>query len=131
LPGSPINFNIWNHSARLPAAISASAAISAVTIPAATASAAAATSGSASAPSTTAKAAATAPAASTTATFSRRPRLINNNVTTHEIVAVQTLNGALGFFVAIDLHESEPPRLPRKTVAHQGDIRRGDSRLRK
>jgi hypothetical protein len=43
---------------------------------------------------------------------------------------VQTLNGALGFIVTIDLDKSESTRLPRKTVAHQRDIRRGDSRLR-
>jgi hypothetical protein len=46
-------------------------------------------------------------------------------------VAIQSLDGALGFFVAIDFDKSEPAWLPRKTVAHQGDIRRGDSRLRK
>jgi hypothetical protein len=45
-------------------------------------------------------------------------------------MAVQTLNGALGFLVAVDLDKPEPARLPRKTVAHQGDVRRGDSRLR-
>jgi hypothetical protein len=43
---------------------------------------------------------------------------------------VQTLNGALGFIVAVDLDKSESTRLPRKTVAHQRNIRRGDSRLR-
>jgi hypothetical protein len=43
---------------------------------------------------------------------------------------VQTLNGALGFIVAVDFDKSESARLPRKTVAHQRDVRRGDSRLR-
>jgi hypothetical protein len=46
-------------------------------------------------------------------------------------MAVQSLDGALGFLVAIDLDKSEPAWLPRKTVAHQGDICRGDSRLSK
>jgi hypothetical protein len=44
---------------------------------------------------------------------------------------VETLNGALGFLVAIDLDKPEPARLARKTVAHQSDVGRGDSRLRK
>jgi hypothetical protein len=44
---------------------------------------------------------------------------------------VQTLNGALGFIVAVDFDKSESTRLPRKTVAHQRNISRGDSRLRK
>jgi hypothetical protein len=46
-------------------------------------------------------------------------------------MSIQTLNGALGFIVAVDLDKSESTRLPRKTVAHQRDVRRGDSRLRK
>jgi len=46
-------------------------------------------------------------------------------------MSVQTLNGALGFLIAIDLDKPEPAWLPRKTVAHQGNVRRGDSRLRK
>jgi hypothetical protein len=46
-------------------------------------------------------------------------------------VAVQPLHGAIGFLVVIDLDKSKTARLARKTVAHQGDIRRGDARLRK
>jgi hypothetical protein len=46
-------------------------------------------------------------------------------------VAVESLNGVLGFLVDIDLDKPEPAWLPRKTVAHQGDIRRSDSRLSK
>jgi hypothetical protein len=46
-------------------------------------------------------------------------------------MSVQTLNGALGFLVAIDFDKPEPARLPRKTVAHQGNVRRSDSRLSK
>jgi hypothetical protein len=46
-------------------------------------------------------------------------------------MSVQTLNGALGFLVAIDLDKPEPAWLPRKTVAHQRNVRRSDSRLRK
>jgi hypothetical protein len=46
-------------------------------------------------------------------------------------MSVQTLNGALGFLVVIDLDKPEPAWLPRKTVAHQRNVRRSDSRLRK
>jgi hypothetical protein len=46
-------------------------------------------------------------------------------------VAVQSLNGAVGFLVAIDLNKAKPARLARKTVAHQGDVCGGDSRLGK
>jgi hypothetical protein len=74
----------------------------------------------------------TAPASTASASaLAGWPGFVDDNVAAHEIVAVQSLDGALGFLVAIDLDKSEPAWLPRKTVAHQGDIRRGDSRLRK
>jgi hypothetical protein len=44
-------------------------------------------------------------------------------------MSIQALDGTLGFFVAVDFNKSESTRLPRKTVTHQRDIRRGDSRL--
>jgi hypothetical protein len=123
---------------QLPAAIpsAASAAIAAVTIPA-TASAASATTTAASASATTAAEAASAttatgsPSAATTAAFSRRPGFIDHNVAAHEIFAVQSLDGALCFLIAIDLDKTKTAWLPRKTVAHQGYSGRGDSRLRK
>ena len=117
----------------LPAAISAatSAAIAAVTIPAsAPTSATSTTAASASSAPASAEAAAPAPAATSATAFTRGPGFVDDNVAAHEIVAVQTLDGALGFLVAIDLDKSEPAWLPRETVAHQCDIRRGDSRLR-
>jgi hypothetical protein len=46
-------------------------------------------------------------------------------------VAVQSLYGAIGFLVVIDLDKSEPARLPGKTVAHQRNDRRGNSCLGK
>jgi len=46
-------------------------------------------------------------------------------------VAVKSLNGALGFFVAIDFDKSEPAWLPRKTIADQSHRRRGHPRLSK
>jgi len=46
-------------------------------------------------------------------------------------MAIQSLYGAFGFLVAIDLDKSEPAWLTRETVAHQGNIRRSDSRLSK
>ena len=124
------------------------ASASAITTIAAVPSTAAATPASTARPSTaasatrssaSASAVTTAPAtasarsstAATTAAFTRGTRFVDDNVAAHEIVAVQTLHGAVGFFVAIDLDKSEPARLPRKTVAHQRDVCRGDSRLSK
>jgi hypothetical protein len=116
LPGFLANLNYWRC---LPAAISAAtaAAIAAVTVPAsATAATATATTGSSSATTTavaaTAAATAGSPSATTATAFSRRPGFIDNNVAAHEIVAVQSLDGALGFFVTIDLDKPEPAWLP-------------------
>jgi len=108
----------------LPAAVSS---VPAVAIPSSTATPA---TPSATSSSATAKTPAPSPAATASA-FARRPGFIDDNVSAHEIVAVESLNGALGFLVAVHLDEPEPARLPRKTVAHQRDVRRGDSRLRK
>jgi len=120
---------------RLPAAVSAAtaAAISAVAVPAATTAASATATARPSTASAAIAATATAAAprspATPTAPFTRRTSFIDDDVAAHEIVAVQSLDGALGFLVAIDLDKSEPAGLTRETVAHQGDIRRGDSRL--
>ena len=109
---------------RLPAAVSAAttAAISAVAVPA-SATAASATptarpSPASAAIAATATAAAPRPAAATTASLTRRTSFIDDNVAAHEIVAIQSLDGALGLVIAIDLDKTEPARLPRKTVAH-------------
>ena len=99
LPGFLATLDCWRE---LPAAVSAAstAAITAVTVPA-----------SAAAPTATTTAARSS-SASATATLTRRPGFVDNNVAAHEIVAVQSLNGALGFLVAIDLDKSEPAWLP-------------------
>jgi hypothetical protein len=99
--------------AHLPAAIAASTAtaISTVAVPAtATAAAPSTASGTASAPST-AKAATSAPASSATTAFPRGPGFVNDNITAHKIMAVQSLDGAFRFIVAIDLDKSEPAGL--------------------
>ncbi len=117
-------------ASQLPAAVSAAPTISAIAVPAAsTAAPAAAPSATPAAPATS-KATPAAPTSATT-TFTRRPCFVHDDIATHEIVAVQSLYGALGLVVAIDLDKSEPAWLTRETVAHQGDIRHGDSRLRK
>jgi hypothetical protein len=116
---------------RLPATVASTTASAIPTVPAA-ASATTATTASSSTASTTAKAASTPASASTTASaFAGRPSFVDDDVAAHEIVAVKSLNGAFGFIVAIDLDKSESARLPRKTVAHQGNVGRGHSRLRK
>jgi hypothetical protein len=121
---------------RLPAAVSASASTTApsiATVPASASAtaAAAATATPSSTTSTTAEASASSPATSAASAFAGRPGFIDYDIAAHEIVAVESLNRALSFLVAVDLDKPEPARLPRETVAHQGDIRRGDSRLRK
>jgi hypothetical protein len=101
--------------ATVPAA--AAAAITAVTVPAsattATATTTAARPSSATAtakPATATTAARSSPA--TTTTLTRRPRFVDDNIAAHEIVAVQSLDGTLGFLVAIDFDKSEPAWLP-------------------
>lgn len=126
---------------RLLPAPAASTAISAITaVPAASAATPASTTRPATAASTrssaTASAVASAPAstaarpATTAATFPGRASFVNDNIAAHEIVAIESLHGAVGFFVVVNLDKPEPARLTRETVAHQRDICRGDSRLR-
>jgi hypothetical protein len=94
----------------LPAAITTptAAAIAAVTVSATATAAAATTAASASSATAAPEAATSAPSASATTAFTRGPGFVDHNVAAHEIVAVQTLDGALGFLVAIDLDKSEP-----------------------
>jgi hypothetical protein len=115
----------------LPAAVAASSAIAAVAIPSSSSSATAATTAAASTAPAPSKASAPSPAPSAAPALSRWPRFIDHNIPAHEIVAIQPLNGALGFFIAIDFDKPEPAWLARETVAHQGYIRCSHSRLRK
>jgi hypothetical protein len=114
----------------LPAAVAAPTTISAVTIPASATSATAPAAWSPT-PATPSKASSAAAASSASSALSRWPGFVYDDIAAHKIVAIQTLNGALGLVVAIDFDKPEPAWLARETVAHQGDIRRGDSRLRK
>ena len=117
----------------LPATVTAATAISTTiaAVPASTTAASATTAAGSATSASTAEAATSAPSAAATSTLTRWTRFVDDDIAAHEIMAVQSLNGALGFLVAIDLDKSEPAWLPRKTVAHQRDIRRGDSRLSK
>jgi hypothetical protein len=113
LPGFLANLNYWRE---LPAAVSTAtaAAIAAVTVPA---TATTATSTTTAATPTAAAKAATPTAASrpsssaATTAFTRRTGFVNDNVAAHEIVAIQSLDSALGFLITIDLNKSEPTRL--------------------
>ncbi len=125
---------------RLPAPVAATTATAITAVTATTAAASTATASTAASASATAAAVAATTASTTTiaasasssaATFTRWTGFVYHNVTAHEIMAVKSLNGAVGFFIALDLDKSEPAWLPGKTVAHQGDNRRGDSRLGK
>jgi hypothetical protein len=116
LPGSIHRF--LRFIARLPAAVSAAstAAITAVTVPASAPAASTATPARSSSAATAKAATATTPARSssspTAATLTRRPRFVDDNIAAHEIVAVQSLDGTLGFLVAIDFDKSESAGLP-------------------
>jgi hypothetical protein len=109
--------------------IAASATPAAGTPTAATATASATT-----IPAATPAASATAwasTATSATAAFAWRTRLVYDHAAAHEVVAIESLNRAAGIVVAIDFDESESARLTREAVAHQSDIRRRDTHLRK
>jgi hypothetical protein len=123
--GSPWKNVILNFRQPLPAAIPATTAISAIaaTAPAPTP----ATSASTTAPAS--KAAPPAPSASAPTAFARRPGFIHHDIAAHEIMPVEALNGAFRFVIAVDFDETEAAWLARETVAHQGNVRRGDSRL--
>jgi hypothetical protein len=108
---------LLSRAARLPAAIAAApaAAIPAVTVPASTTAATAPAPPSPAAPATAKAATPTAAARSSSAApaaLTRWTSFVDDDVAAHEIVAVQTLDGALGFLVAIDLDKSEPAWLP-------------------
>jgi hypothetical protein len=96
----------------LPATISSATTITAVSVSATATASPTATA----AATTTAKAAATTSATgsptATTAAFTRRPGFVHHNVAAHEIMAVQSLDGSLGFIIAVDLDKPESARLP-------------------
>ncbi len=135
-----LNLNSELRTQRLPAAAATAATIAAVpaTTPASIATAASIAAAAATAAATAGTTAPTAAKAATTSTpssaasattaFARRTRFVNDDVTAHEILAVQTLNSTVCFFIVCYLDESETARLTRKTVAHQRHIRRSDSR---
>jgi hypothetical protein len=97
---------------RLPAAISAATTITAVAVPASATAATATAAAPSPSAATTAEAATAAPASTASTALARGPSLVHYNIATHEIVAIQSLYGAFGFLVAIDLHKSEAAWLP-------------------
>ena len=112
LPGFLAILDCWKE---LPAAVSAAtpAAITAVTVPASAPAATATPASPSSAPAKAATATAASRSSSTaTATLTRGPGFVDDNIAAHEIMAIQSLDGALGFLVAIDFDKSEPARLP-------------------
>jgi len=110
LPGS--RFEFLSGTVRLPAAVSSAAAIAAVTVPASAPTATAATASASSSTTAPAEAATTAPASAAPAAFTRGSGFVDDNVSAHKIMAIQSLDGALGFLVAIDFDKSEPAWLP-------------------
>jgi hypothetical protein len=81
---------------------------------------------------TAAPAAVTAPAtaAATAAAFGLRPRFVDHEITSAEILAVHGIDGAIRFFVICDFNESETARLTRKTVTNEINSRGIDTCLR-
>jgi hypothetical protein len=124
----------------LPATVAAAATTTIPTVPAsaastATSAAASATTASTAVAATTTTAstwtATSATGAATSAAFTRGASFVHHNIAAHEILTVQALNGAVCFFVVVDLDKAEPTRLPRKSVTHQSDVCGGDSGLSK
>jgi len=114
---------------KLPATVATASAISAVPT-ATTATATSTTSRSTPAATASSKSAARATTARrATAAFAWRTSLVHNDIAAHEILAVETLNGAISLFVVVNLNEAESARLARKAVAYQRNSRRGDARL--
>jgi hypothetical protein len=97
----------------LPATVASAttAATTIATVPASATAAAATTSASSSSAATTAKASASPPATSAASALAGWPSFVDNYIPTHKIVAVESLNGALGFLVAINFDKTEPTRL--------------------
>jgi len=100
----------------LPAA-AASPAISTIPVPAA--ASAAATPASATATASAASESAPAAPAPSAPAFAGWTSFIHDDVAAHEILTVESLDSALCFVVAIDLHKSESAWLTRETIAHQ------------
>jgi hypothetical protein len=96
----------------LPPTVSAASAIAAVTIPATAPAAPAATASPSPPTAATAEAATASPSAASPAAFTGWPGFVDDNVPAHKIVAIEPLDGALGFFVAVDFDKSEPAWLP-------------------
>jgi len=108
-------------------AVSAVATITA-TAPIATI-AAAATPSTTAAMSTATTAEATAPATTATALL-LRARFIDHQIAATEVLTVQRIHRAVGFFIVGNFDESKTARLSRETITNQIDCGRVDTRLR-
>jgi hypothetical protein len=60
-----------------------------------------------------------APSATTTAAFALGARLIDDERPSEKVLAVQSRNGLFRFRVVAHLSETEPARLPGKSIAKQ------------
>jgi hypothetical protein len=109
-----------------PATALASTASTTATAASTTATAASATATAASITTAAASAASAAPSA-----FARGTRLVDDNVTAHEVMAVEGLDRAAGIVVVIHFDEAKPTRLSGKAVPDQRHIGRCNARLRK
>jgi len=69
-------------------------------------------------------------AASATTTFTpatasalRWSSFINSEITAHEVLAVESLDGASSFFIVVDFYEAKPTSLSRELVRHYSHVR--------
>jgi hypothetical protein len=74
-------------------------------------------------------AAATAKAASPAATALLGTRFIHNDVTPHEVLAIERLYRFAGIFIAGHFDEAKSPQLSRHLIANQCDLNSGDTGL--
>jgi len=111
-------------------AITAVAAVATITATAPIATvAAAATPSTTAAMSTATTAEATAPA-TTAAALLLRTRFINHQIAATEVLTVQRIHRAVGFFIVGNFDESKTAGLSRETITNQIDCGRVDTRLR-
>ena len=108
----------------LPVAPAASTAIATAATTSATTPASASAGTTTTSTASPTKAAAPATAARTTAAstaISRRTRFVDHNASPLELLPVQRLDGALGFFIILNFNKAEATRLAREAIANQHD----------
>jgi hypothetical protein len=50
--------------------------------------------------------------------LARRTSFIDDDISAHEVLAVESLDSAARFFIVVDFNETEPARLSRELVSY-------------